>query len=237
MIKVLLHLFSDTCVANTDGTPEILIKSFLDCRGVVLLKCPAETFQFLDILHRFLLKPLPNLLHKNPSYLPVRNDKLCQVTRLGATPGQISCRKQYAPQILDACVQIPVGQFLPDPLFYTPAVYQQFDFIAGRCFRPADKPSDDIVPARVHPVILRYHCRLHFERMTVTNHIPRTIYVQCAKTIAVIPLLYGFIFIHKPVVFQHLSDLRVCKAKKFVILDIRHCVHAEIIESGKYALL
>ena len=236
MIKVFFHFLSDTCITYADGIPEIIIEAFLNRCSVIFLKCPAKAFQFFGVLDRLLPKPLPNLLYKYPADLPVWNDKFCQIARLSTALRQISRREQNAPKVINAGVQISVCQLLTYHLFHTPAVYQQFKLVAGRGVCLAHKTPDDIIAACVYPVILRAHRRLHFERMTITYHIPWAVNVQCPKTIPVIPLLYNIVFLHETIVFQHLSNFCICEAKGFMILNILYGIYIEIIEPRENTL-
>ena len=117
------------------------------------------------------------------------------------------------------------------------AVDQKLDFIPCGSVRFGQKPSDDVIAARVYPVILRFCHTSVAQVAAVINHIPWTIYSQITKHITVIPFLNRIILAGKSIVFQHLPDFRIRKTKIFLITHIFYSVYLEIIESGKYTFL
>ena len=99
-----------------------------------------------------------------------------------------SC-KEDAPQVIRIGIKIPVSQFLADCLFDAVSINQLLDVVSVRRFRLASKSPDNVIAARIYPVILWFRHTPIAQVATVINHIPRTVYAQTAEQITVIPFL------------------------------------------------
>lgn len=94
MVKVSLHILSDTGVTNADGFPKVGCKFFFDRIRIVLLECPAQVFQFWKVFPGLCLKPFLDLFLKYPLDLPVWYGQFCHTFVIRLLLCQITCRKR-----------------------------------------------------------------------------------------------------------------------------------------------
>ena len=138
--------------------------------------------------------------------------------------------------MIDPGIQISVCQFLAYFLSNAFTVDQPLNLIPCYPVCLIDKLSDDAIAAGIHPVILGCHKTVHFQSMTVAHHIPRAVYLQFPEAVAVIPFLYGIVFLHKSIILQHLPYFLIRKPEVFLILHILYRIYIKIIKTSKDAL-
>lgn len=155
----------------------------------------------------------------------------------GSPPqGEIPCHEEYAPQIVRTAVQIPVGQFLVDPLCDAFAVYQHFQLPPGSRLRRLDEAAYDIVSAGVDPESPRRGFRVGSQVGAVIDHVPGAVNVCVAEAVSIVPFLGKVKPVPASVIAKHLLHFPVGKAEMFIELDVHHGEYPQVVQTCKNTL-
>ena len=114
---------------------------------------------------------------------------------------------------------------------------QALNFVSCSFIGFINKALHQLIAACINPIGLRFSIRLTKQSIHVINHIPRTININLAKTIAIIPLLGFRKMLLQIIYMQKLLYLRISKTKLLIKASIGNRKHLEIIQAGKNTLL
>ena len=117
------------------------------------------------------------------------------------------------------------------------AVDQALDLLLRGLVRLVHKALHHVIAAGVDPVCLRPGVRLCAQQIDVVDHVPRTIYIDIAKAIAVVPFLDLIKLLFKAVIREQLFHFGVRKAKVFIKARVDDRKHLEVVQPRENALL
>ena len=183
-----------------------------------------------------LFKPVLHQVDEQFSYLPVGKCQPHLFSGQALLQGQIACGIQYAPDISNGFVYIPVGQFLSNAFHNGPAIYQLFNLIPRGLVCFLKQAADKVVSTCVRPVVFRLSFLVPQQYLRILNDIPRTVDGFISKPIAIIPVAHRSMELLQSITAEKFFYFTVCKSKAVTKIGIRYRHHIQVIQPCKYTL-
>ena len=233
----MVGIFLLPCIKDADGIAQNPVQILLDPLRIALLEGIPKGLQALRVGKYRLFEPILNLKPEDLPHFFIRDTNPIGSLRCPALIGQITGGKEDTPEILNAVVDLVIGQIEAQFFFQALSGNQALDLCPCRPGRLVDEVLHQAIAAGIDPVGLRSRLRIRIDPIYVIDDVPGAINLGIAEAIAIVPFPGFLKAILLMVIGQKLLYFFLCEAKLLVEPGICDGKDLEVVQAREDALL